>query len=335
MHKICYTIEGMTVLSRLGTLDSFSLGFAVVHRRPWLIALPLLLNLFLWLGPGLTIGPLAEDWRATYERILQENPNIASMQGASVEDMQTVAGQIAEAAAQVNLLRMLAFLTPSLPFDRTAADTGPVIADGGTLFLSLVGLFLAGLAIAAVYLTAVAETVRNDGAVLPRVTQRAGTNWLHLFGYYALLLGLSLPLFIGFTMFLAVARLFSDVLASLFLSLCVGLFMLAQFYMFFVPSAIFFARAGPVQALWQSAQVMGRFFWSSLWFIMLNWVLSTGFTIVFSRLFDFGAITALVGILGYAYIATGLTAAAMVFFQNRALLIVAARDPAQRLSAQS
>lgn len=324
----------MTASSRLGTLDSFSQGFAVVNRRPWLVALPILLNLFLWLGPGLTAGPLAESWLAAYSGILAENPSIAAMQGASVEDLQQTANGLAEEVAASNLLRLLAFQTPSLPFDRVAPADGPVIGDGGMLLLSLAGLFLAGLGIAALFLTGVAEAVRGDGS-LARTVQRTGSNWLHLFGYYALLLGLALPLLVGFTMFLAVARLLSEALAAAVLVAAFVAFAVLQFYLFFVPAAIFFARAGPVQALWQSAQVMARFYWSSFLFIVLNWVISTGFMIVFTRLFELGPAFAFGAILGHAYIATGLTAAAMVYFQNRALLLVQARGPGQQLPVKS
>jgi hypothetical protein len=108
--------------------------------------------------------------------------------------------------------------------------------------------------------------------------------------------------------------------------------MLVQFYLFFVPQAIFLAHAGPVRAIWHSAQVMGRFFWSSLWFILLNWTIATGFTVIFGRLYEWQPAGAAAALAGHAYISTGLAAAAMVYFQNRAQLLAAARDPRQRLS---
>ncbi len=42
----------------LGLIDTLSSGFKVVQRRPWLVLLPVLLDLWLWLGPHWSIEPL-------------------------------------------------------------------------------------------------------------------------------------------------------------------------------------------------------------------------------------------------------------------------------------
>jgi len=46
---------------RLGLIDTLSSGFKVVQRRPWLILPPVLLDLWLWLGPRWSIQPLADS----------------------------------------------------------------------------------------------------------------------------------------------------------------------------------------------------------------------------------------------------------------------------------
>ncbi len=45
----------------LGLIDTLSSGFKVVQRRPWLILPPILLDLWLWLGPRWSIQPLADS----------------------------------------------------------------------------------------------------------------------------------------------------------------------------------------------------------------------------------------------------------------------------------
>src|ERR1041384_7064582 len=34
-----------------GVIETLSAGYAAVNRQPWVLLLPVLLNLFLWLGP--------------------------------------------------------------------------------------------------------------------------------------------------------------------------------------------------------------------------------------------------------------------------------------------
>lgn len=51
----------------LGLIDTLSSGFRVVQRRPWLILLPLLLDLWLWLGPRWSIQPLVDSLLAWWQ----------------------------------------------------------------------------------------------------------------------------------------------------------------------------------------------------------------------------------------------------------------------------
>src|SRR5207248_10596490 len=41
-----------------GVIETLSAGYAAVHRQPWVLLLPILLNLFLWLGPHVSYSPL-------------------------------------------------------------------------------------------------------------------------------------------------------------------------------------------------------------------------------------------------------------------------------------
>ena len=44
-----------------GIIDSLGIGFSLVARRPILLVIPLLLDLFLWLGPRLSISTIASE----------------------------------------------------------------------------------------------------------------------------------------------------------------------------------------------------------------------------------------------------------------------------------
>ncbi len=45
----------------LGVIDSLSLGFSFIIRYPWLLLLPLLLDVFLWRGPRISLSPLLDS----------------------------------------------------------------------------------------------------------------------------------------------------------------------------------------------------------------------------------------------------------------------------------
>src|SRR5262245_22982210 len=42
-------------------IDTISEGFIAVNRRPWLILLPILVNLYVWFGSQLSFAPLLTD----------------------------------------------------------------------------------------------------------------------------------------------------------------------------------------------------------------------------------------------------------------------------------
>src|SRR5437762_5623994 len=45
-----------------GLIDTIQAGFNAVNRNVWLLLLPLIIDLSLWLGPQLTAGPLVQNW---------------------------------------------------------------------------------------------------------------------------------------------------------------------------------------------------------------------------------------------------------------------------------
>ena len=45
-----------------GLIDTIQSGFNTINRHLWLLLLPLVVDLFLWLGPQLTMGNVVTDW---------------------------------------------------------------------------------------------------------------------------------------------------------------------------------------------------------------------------------------------------------------------------------
>src|SRR5438552_14178602 len=47
-----------------GLIDTLQAGFNTINRHLWLLLLPLIVDLLLWVGPQLTIGTAISDWRS-------------------------------------------------------------------------------------------------------------------------------------------------------------------------------------------------------------------------------------------------------------------------------
>ncbi|HUX87106.1 MAG TPA: hypothetical protein VMW65_08895, partial [Chloroflexota bacterium] len=102
-------------------------------------------------------------------------------------------------------------------------------------------------------------------------------------------------------------------------------------YLFFLVDAIVVSQAGPIRATLSSARVVANNFWPSVGFIVLIYVISLGTQVIWTSLSQSPAGT-LVAIAGNAYIASGLTAASMLFYQSRVAKLPAARGVIGRVT---
>lgn len=309
---------------RASIIETLSAGFTVVHRWPWLIGFPVLIDLSFWQGPRVSVAPVVEGALAWYEGFVQRNPGLAGVAAEGSEQALKQARDLSEGLAQGNLLHLLAWHVPSL-----VSGVGTVLGEAALLpqwqisslpmaLLAALGLLIIGLLGTALYLGAVALGVREGGISGTLYLNVVRLGWLRLMGFYALIVGGALPAGFVALLVMGIGGLFSPVVLSLLSTLVLSLFLLAALYLAFADEAIFVSDAGSWQALRQSVGLVARFFWSALAFLLLSNIIAAGLTIVWVRLFAVHPAAAVAAIAGHAYIATGLAAAAMVFYRSRA-----------------
>lgn len=292
-----------------GAIDSLGLGFALVARRPYLALLPLGIATALLLLPSWVAPTQAQRVVGVVEQVLLPRavtPDQALGLFAQVDE-------VGRMAAQANLVRLVAWQVPVLD---VASRGGALVWEGGLLpLLGFVGgLALAGLLLAACYLAPVGNAV--VGRPRPLVWAIVW-GWLAMVGY-RLLLGVAGAVgLLMATVLVAVALLFSPFLASLLVGLLVGGIFLVLFYLFLVEEAIFVEGIGPVGAVLRSVRVVFAHFWPCLRFWLLTALISLGLRLLLER-FAGSLPGALVASALYAFIATGITAAGMVFYRERA-----------------
>jgi hypothetical protein len=308
-----------------GVIETLSAGYAAVNRQPWVLLLPVLLNLFLWLGPHVSysqlVGPMvtdASDWTrqvALGPRRVVPDPQVLN----GIEDSRQ---WLIARSDDINGFEALVWGPIGLPSLVALPSSSDDLAfvngwgDGVALFGACVGLglllggwFYGGLA---------AASSGQDGGPLAagRRVPRAVLDVLGLVGVLLLavaLLGLPVILLIAFT------ALISPPVAVLgTLLLLVGV-LFASVHLFFSVPAIFVSNAGPLVAIQRSVGMVRRHLAPSVALIVLTWLILAGMSRVWDVLASqlqspYGVI---LGILGNAYVASGLIAAAMVFYTQR------------------
>jgi len=320
-----------------GVIGCLTAGFEMLTQNLQVVALPVVLDLILWLGPRVSITPLLEG----FVRILSRQPTRDPDMAAQMEQALELLRQFAE---HFNLLSLLGgvplFQIPSLlarraPVAGSPLGTPQVISVSSilALFPWWAGLGVLGLVMGFLYLNEIASQVENgldadgqhgDGAA-GDVSGHPG-GWreglLKLGRFLSFALGLVaigsvvLPLWI---LTVALGASLAEPLGVLLWVAGVGLFSyLALHLLFVIPSLLLGGR--PLLGAVGESLLLSHVSLSSVFgFVLLALVIYEGLGYAWS-LPNSDSWAMFVGILGNAFVATGLTGAAFVFYRDRVLV---------------
>lgn len=297
----------------LAVIDTLSAGYGVLHRRLWLLALPVALSAYLWLGT-----PLALDTAGELRPAIAELLGGRGDEGALGERWadQLLAGDARLSLAWLNLVPVLG--PASQVTDEAIALRGPLQLGAAALAINLLALLLSSL-----YLALLGEAVRGEpirpGASLRRAGRVAMELLLALLALVGLGLLLALPL-LAISAILIVALPGATLLVLL--AWYVALFW-AYVYTGFTPEAIALraaspglGRVGPLRAIAESVRLVRHDLAATLRMLLLSLLIASGLGIVWRQLAATPPGLAL-AILGSAYVGSGLAAARLVFLRQR------------------
>jgi len=307
----------------MGIIDSLSAGFNTVTKRIWLILVPVALDVYLWLGPRLSIAPVIRRLLPLFTVPLEVGADYRQMVIQNRELLQQM-------EQSVNLFSLLSTSVPGVPTLMTGAApqatflrVGPPVWEWKSLWaygVAIILLWLAGLLIGSLYLAAVGHSVdagdqRADGSAegfLSRVRFVWGRVTLLAVLVGVLVTVIALPL----SFILGILALLNMNLALIGLTLVTGMMLWISFYLVFVIPAIVVDRTGMWRAIWNSLNLVSRNFWATLGLVLLSLFINFGFSIIWQRM-STGSWLTFVAIVGNAYVGTGLVAAMFVFYRSR------------------
>ncbi|MBM3190358.1 MAG: hypothetical protein FJZ90_16775 [Chloroflexi bacterium] len=294
----------------MSVIDTLSAGFNATARKLWLLVIPVVLDVFLWLGPKLSIAPII-DRTIT---ILREGLQVAAPSGGDAtarETFEATMEMLRETLGRTNLFALLAWGRLGMP---SVASTSPInpendqiisVSGIGPMLLLQAVIMAAGLLVACLFLVLLGCYAQGATPNLRRLPHQVLNAWL----YMALI-------YIPFGFVLVFALSFSLLIGPL--SVFVGVFFLwILLYISFVPQAISLGEENPLRALVSSFTVVRLNFWATLGLIALINVINTGLGLVWYRVFMRTAVGTLVAIVANAYVGTSLTFAAFYFYQDR------------------
>lgn len=295
----------------VGVIDTLSAGYTTVNQHPWILAIPVLVDLFFWLGPRLSLAPLVQKIAA---RIAVPMDLPAEM----AQGYQDYRDGLLRAGESFNLFSLLAAHFPGIPslmVARDGAGSVTTVADPWAALLLFLMLPLVGMWLASVYYTVVAQPVRgSEGA--GGMWGRVWRTWGRLVLFLLFALGLGLLIGVPLMIVAAVAGAFNASLLGFLVAFISVIALWVQFYLFFVVDAMVISDVGPFKAIRNSVTVIRFNLGSTLGLVALILIISWGMPIVWDAVAQNEVGTA-VAILGNAYIASGLAVASMTFYRDR------------------
>lgn len=312
----------------VGVVASLIGGFEIVNARLTLALLPLLLDLWLWLGPRLSVKPLTEDavaWLETLER----QPGSEAL-SPSIRAMQQALVRLGESFNVFTYLSTAPLGLPSLmsSLPATATPLGSPLwwpIGGPFLFLAVFGLLaLMGLWGGALYFGAIAQQVRDTKLDPARLLRDVWGDWLRfvvlalMFAVIVACIGFPALLFAGV---LAQINRFFGELVSL---LAATLVLWALIFFSFMPHGIVFQRRGLLGALQDSPRLVWRNLPQTSGLYAAVMLMNYGLGLVW-RLPGVETWWLAIGLGAHALTSTALLAATFVFYKDRYRFWVEAR----------
>ena len=304
-----------------GVMGSLRAGFDVVSSHVWLILLPLLLDVFLWLGPRFSVDNLL----GPFFRLVFTQARTTVTSSADLERFTEYQAAFSELIERFNLLSLLAklqafpvgissLLAQIMPVE-TPLGAQPVVQISSAPGLFMLGLLLTviGWMVGGLYFYWVSgialgdPTDRTVSSLAWAIVQTLLLSVIWVIGLMVIII----PMMVVLTLL----TLLSPVLASGALLV----FLIFSFWLivplFFTPHGIFVRRQNAFYSIFTSLKMARFTLPTSGLFVLCVFLLSTGLTYLWSVPPD-NSWMLLVGIAGHAFIRTALLAASFVYYRD-------------------
>ncbi|MBI3240949.1 MAG: hypothetical protein HYZ49_01480 [Chloroflexi bacterium] len=303
----------------VGIIESLTTGFEAVASHLSLLLLPIILDLFLWLGPHLSVNPIAQ-------RSIDFLRSIEFTDPASLQGRQIWVDILQELGRRTNIFTLLStaplgvpsLMTSQLPILLPGGQPVLWLVDNELFFLTLALAFsITGLLLGAIYFSTIGSLLQDgDRPTLIQTLRRVLINWARLAAFCVVvgfsMVFISLPVLV----FIGILQIISPALAGLGISVWGALMLWLFLYLAFSMHGMVLKDRGVFGSILDSVRLVQWNIWPVMGLFAVIAVLNWGLGYVWSLPAPDSWLT-LAGIGGHAFVSTGLVAATFVFYKDR------------------
>ncbi len=310
----------------LGVIEALSAGLDAVLRQPWLLLIPLLLDLFLWVGPRLHAPALYGSFEPTLRQMTTQM-NTSEARFAAQE----LGKAVEQFFTQYNLFAWLSAGLVGVPLVNGSIDATSKVVTGnlpilwpvdsiGGYALVFVVLTVIGLLISALYWTMLGDYARGEAFQAARWFQRSLAVWRKFLLLMLIVIGLILMSILPLSMVMLTLSVFSAGLASLVPLLAMGIAVWILLICVFTPHGLILHHMPLGRAINTSILIVRANFASVAGLAVIAVAISIGTGLIWEGL-TADSWLRLIAIVGNALIGTGLIVASLLFYQNRVAIL--------------
>jgi hypothetical protein len=290
-------------------IDIIAEGLSLVLVRPWLLAVPVLLDLFYWVGVKIEPSALI-------------NSLIRLVNDSDVENSAEVVKSLEDMTSS-DISQMIGFFSPTMLNQAPREDIYRLVdrtvwspSSAGVVLLIVLGLFLVSALVAMIYGVPMGDAILGRRRAPMQLVRAIASAW----GRFLMLIGLVIGSLIGIAIPLLIVAALAGIggidLIPLYTMFFLIAFVMAAFVTPFVLDSIALIDAGPIDAIRFGSGIFRA-----------NKLQSTGIVLALMLVF-FGLPPiarpllanlpgVIISIALYALIVTGFIAASMLFFVDR------------------
>lgn len=301
-----------------GVWSALATGFDLTAKHPWTLLLPIILDVFIWIGPRLRFQTILNEIVASFPAEAQ---------------LLELAEQLAAAGPQTNLFTVLSVpllgvpvlmngLVPAeVPLALPATEIG---GPAEWLFIFLV-LSLAGLFLTAVYYVTISDVIEkrfsaNGRIDLQILLRQVGATWGRLAGLAILCFIAALIIYIPISIVGALFLIINSTLGMLVVVLAPLVLIWVLIYFSFAPPAIAVNDRSLFRSIKESLQLVQAGLPAVLSMLLL--ILLLGAIVDWLLILaDNGTWLTLFNILIHAFVNTGFVTAFFIFYRDRARVL--------------
>jgi hypothetical protein len=292
-----------------GVTDTIAAGLSEVLARPWLMAFPMLLDLYYWIGWRF-LPTAATTWISAYiedSSIDDKKPFLDFFGDAGKVDLAGIVGQFVPSVL-VGVKRDQIYEIWSRP---------TVVPDSvWAVGLIAIGFFLLASLGFMVFLVPLADIVMKRARPRRQLPKAILKAWSRVLALQALLLGAFLLVFLPLAVLTGIFVLAGVDLSGILLAVIGTSVIVAYVFLWFAFVAIAVVEVGPFRAVYLSFNVVRRFFSQTMGLIVASLLIGTGLPELWQQMMD-SPPGLLIAVIANAFFAVGISIATLIFFTDR------------------